>query len=169
MKNYFRFFSVPFWAFLVAQAIKNMPAMHETQVRSLSWEDPLRREWLPISVFLPGEFHGQKSLVGYSPWGRRVRHESDIFFIPHSRPWLCICHLGQFSVFLHYVQVKGAFLCSLHAAAAKLLQLCPTLCDPIDGSPPGSPIPRILQAKTLEWFAISFSNAFSGSFHSYLE
>ena len=45
------------------------------------------------------------------------------------------------------------------AAAAKLLQSCPTLCDPIDGSPPGSPVPGILQARTLEWVAISFSNA----------
>ena len=45
------------------------------------------------------------------------------------------------------------------AAAAKLLQSFPTLCDPIDGSPPGSPVPGILQARTLEWVAISFSNA----------
>ena len=45
------------------------------------------------------------------------------------------------------------------AAAAKLLQSCPTLCDPRDGSPPRSPIPGILQARTLEWVAISFSNA----------
>ena len=45
------------------------------------------------------------------------------------------------------------------AAAAKLLQLCLTLCDPIDGSPPGSSVPGILQARTLEWVAISFSNA----------
>ena len=45
------------------------------------------------------------------------------------------------------------------AAAAKSLQSCPTLCDPIDGSPPGSPIPGILQERTLEWVAISFSNA----------
>ena len=45
------------------------------------------------------------------------------------------------------------------AAAAKLLQWCPTLCDPIDGSPPSSPVPGILQARTLEWVAISFSNA----------
>ena len=45
------------------------------------------------------------------------------------------------------------------AAAAKSLQPCPTLCDPIDGSPPGSPIPGILQARTLEWVAISFSSA----------
>ena len=42
---------------------------------------------------------------------------------------------------------------------AKLLQSCPTLCDPTDGSPPGSPVPGILQARTLEWVAISFSNA----------
>ena len=46
-----------------------------------------------------------------------------------------------------------------HAAAAKLLQSCPTLCNPIDGSPPGSPIPGIPQARTLEWVAISFSSA----------
>ena len=45
------------------------------------------------------------------------------------------------------------------AAAAKSLQSCPTLCDPIDGSPPGSPVPGILQARTLEWVAIAFSNA----------
>ena len=45
------------------------------------------------------------------------------------------------------------------AAAAKSLQLCLTLCDPIDSSPPGSPVPGILQARTLEWVAISFSNA----------
>ena len=43
--------------------------------------------------------------------------------------------------------------------AAKSLQSCLTLCDPIDGSPPGSPVPGILQARTLEWVAISFSNA----------
>ena len=55
---------------------------------------------------------------------------------------------------------------NLYTAAAKSLQLCPhncvypeTLCDPIDGSPPGSAVPGILQARTLEWVAISFSNA----------
>ena len=48
---------------------------------------------------------------------------------------------------------------SAAAAAAKSLQSCPTLCDPIDGSPSGSPIPGILQARILEWLAISFSNA----------
>ena len=59
---------------LVAQMVRNLPAMWETWVGSLGWEDPWRREWLPIPVFLPGEFHGQKSLVSYSPWGPK---ESD--------------------------------------------------------------------------------------------
>ena len=51
------------------------------------------------------------------------------------------------------------YLVYIPAAAAKSLQSCPTLCDPIDGSPPGSPVPGILQARTLEWVAISFSIA----------
>ena len=52
-----------------------------------------------------------------------------------------------------------AALFTIAAAAAKSLQLCPTLCDPIDSNPPGSPVPGILQARTLEWVAMSFSNA----------
>ena len=51
--------------------------------------------------------------------------------------------------------------CDAAAAAAKSLQSCPTLCDPRDGSPPGSPIPGILQARTLEWVAISFPDAWN--------
>ena len=54
------------------------------------------------------------------------------------------------------------FIEEISAAAAKSLQSCPTLCDPIDGSPPGSPVPEILQARTLGWVAISFSNAWKG-------
>ena len=57
----------------------------------------------------------------------------------------------------HKKNEQGSY--SYAAAAAKSLQLCPTLCDPIDGSPPGSPIPGTLQARTLEWVAIFFSNA----------
>ena len=58
-------------------------------------------------------------------------------------------------------RLNNSFRCltNVAAAAAASLQSCPTLCDPIDGSPPGSPIPGILQARTLEWVAISFSNA----------
>ena len=59
---------------------------------------------------------------------------------------------------LNYLTVAIS-ISGLAAAAAKSLQLCLTLCDPIDGSPPGSPIPRILQAKIAEWVAISFSSA----------
>ena len=54
--------------FPMAQSVKNLPAK-ETQIQSLCWKDPLRREWIPTPVFLPGEFHGQRSLVSYSPWG----------------------------------------------------------------------------------------------------
>ena len=91
---------------------------------------PWRRRWQSTLVFLPGKSHGQRSLVSYSPWGcKRVRY-------------VLVTKQQQ------YVY-----------AAAKSLQSCPTLCDPIDGSPPGSPIPEILQARTLEWVAISFSNA----------
>jgi len=55
--------------------------------------------------------------------------------------------------------VSPVFTCQAAATVAKSLQSCPTLCDPIDGSPPGSPVPGILQARTLEWVAISSSNA----------
>ena len=70
---------------------------------------------------------------------------------------LLLFYLLSPSIFLH----PQLLLARLHlaAAAAKSLQSCPTLCDPRDGSPPGSPVPGILQARTLEWVAISFSNA----------
>ena len=80
---------------------------------------------------------------------------------PHGEP----CWKGQ--LFIDLAQgpanlswkVPISAILSVKTAAAKSLQLCPTLCDPIDGSPPGSPVPGILQARTLEWVAISFSNA----------
>ena len=53
----------------MAQIIKNPPVMQETQVQSLVGKIPWRREWQPSPVFLPGEFHGQRSLTGYNPWG----------------------------------------------------------------------------------------------------
>ena len=65
--------------------------------------------------------------------------------------YICV-HMTRLCVYT----MTGLCVCSV---AAKSLQSCLTLCDPIDGSPPGSPIPGILQARTLEWVAISFSNA----------
>ena len=64
-----------------------------------------------------------------------------------------------FTVWAEYWQIWQNQLFQNSAAAAKSLQSCPTLCNPIDSSPPGSPVPGILQARTLEWVAISFSNA----------
>ena len=66
-------------------------------------------------------------------------------------------HLCLLSLFSVSSSIKKILACDCNAAA-RSLQSCPTLCDPIDGSPPGSPIPGILQARTLEWVAISFSN-----------
>ena len=63
------------WAFLVAQTVKNLPAMQETWFDPWIGKIPWRRKWPPTPIFLPGEFHGQRSLAGYSPWGRR---ESDM-------------------------------------------------------------------------------------------
>ena len=69
-------------------------------------------------------------------------------------------HKGKDLLFDHNLSAPLACIAAAAAAAAaKSLQSCPTLCDPIDGSPPGSPVPGILQARTLEWVAISFSNA----------
>ena len=70
--------------------------------------------------------------------------------------FLC-CSIGNYYLMSYYT--FNIVFDIAAAAAAKSLQLYPTLCDPIDGSPPGSPVPGILQARTLEWVAISFSNA----------
>ena len=52
------------------QVVMNLSATSRDAVQSLGWEDPLEEKWQPIPVFLHGKFHGQSSLVGYSPWGR---------------------------------------------------------------------------------------------------
>ena len=84
----------------------------------------------------------------------------------------CVSTIGKSQIYLGFSTIHGfrhplgVLDCILvdesAAAAAKLLQPCPTLCDPIDGSPPGSTIPGILQARTLEWVAISFSTVDEG-------
>ena len=79
-----------------------------------------------------------------------------------------ITETGDFAPTWRFCLIPHLVLMRNSAAAAKSLQLCPTLCDPIDGSPRGFPVPGILQARTLEWVAISFSkkekaNTFSGA------
>ena len=128
-------------------------------------------------------FHWKPSLAPYYTWNKTetpwcgwlIHTISD----PCQHYWPHLALLLLFSV--HYSDLLPLFLIMLvtasdlwllfsvsatlfwvifvAAAAAKLLQSCPTLCDPIDGSPLGSPVPGILQARTLEWVAISFSNA----------
>jgi len=112
---------------------------------------PWRREWLPTPVFLPGEFHGQRSLAGYSPWGRKELDMTE---------WLALSLFSDTNIIFNVYNVYHADISCMHAAAAaKSLQSCLTLYDPIDGSPPGSPVPGIFQARTLEWVAISSSDA----------
>ena len=85
--------------------------------------------------------------------------------IPHSNEKWPVLHTQRGWFHRHNIEWKELaveytlYNSTAAAAAAKSLQSCPTLCDPVDGSPPGSPIPGILQARTLEWVAMSFSNA----------
>ena len=78
------------------------------------------------------------------------------FVVIHTDKGFCAINKAEVDVFL---ELSCFFHDLAAAAAAKSLQSCPTLCNSIDGSPPGSPVPGILQARTLDWVAISFSNA----------
>ena len=82
--------------------------------------------------------------------------ENSYFIIFQNLQWR-VCYIIH--THTHTFHNNFMLLLSYSSAAAKSLQLCPTLCDPLDGSPPGSAVPEILQARTLEWVAISFSNA----------
>ena len=90
----------------------------------------------------------------------------NVFYVSHLEKSFSICWraglvvLNSLSFCLSVkLLISPSYLNEILAAAAKSLQSCPTLCNPIDGSPPGSSVPGILQARTLEWVAISFSNA----------
>ena len=86
-----------------------------------------------------------------------LQSQSHLFYVYNMVIWLKAGWPSQGPTSPHLNRTKVQIVTA--AAAAKTLQSCPTLCDPIDGSPPGSPVPGILQARTLEWVAISFSNA----------
>ena len=104
----------------------------ETWVWPLHWEDPLEKRIATHSSILAWGIPWTEEPGGLQSMGsQRVEHD-----------WATHTHTPM-----------------IIAAAAKSLQSCPTLCDPIDSSPPGSPVPGILQAITLEWVAIAFSNA----------
>ena len=82
----------------------------------------------------------------------KLRHNADFL------PFMLSDFVNTLSLYFSFLYTMDHLRWNA-AAAAKSLQSCPTLCDPIDGSPPGSPVPGILKARTLEWVAISFSNA----------
>ena len=110
-----------------------------------------------MPVFFPGEFHGQRNIVSYSPW---ITKSWTWLCNQHTLLWhICLCLSQRTFSLLFLIVPQFPILLLTAAAAAKLLQSCLTLCDPRDGSPPGSPVPGILQARTLEWVASSFSNA----------
>ena len=87
------------------------------------------------------------------------------FFCTLYATYIIYLHAALFSVFLYQINVSH-LVSNAAAAAAKLLQSCQTLCNPMDGSPPGSTVPGILQARTLEWGAIAFSGLFSTHTHN---
>ena len=104
---------------------------------------------------------GQGSLACCSPWGRkesdgteRLNNSKNNF----KSQQIYLRLRGNISVYSS-VGLATHLFSQYTAAAAKSLQSCPILCNPIDGSPPGSPLPGILQARTLEWVAVSFSSA----------
>ena len=110
--------------------------------------------------------------IGFSSWDQKINmlrffFFSEVFLSLRSRSsgYMACSNEDSSKLFVSYLVAKSLFCDPLNcspsgfSAAAKLLQSCHTLCDPIDGSPPGSPAPGILQARVLEWVAISFSNA----------
>ena len=115
--------------------------MQETWVQSLGWEDPLEK--------------GMATRSGNFAW--EIPQTEDFSLTTCSFP--PFLSWDQPNCLRLMVPPSGMIFKKTSAAAAKVLQWCPTLCDPIDGSPPGSTVPGILQARTLEWVAISFSSA----------
>ena len=111
-------------ASLVAQMVKRLPAVQDTQVRSLGWEDPLEEEMATHSSILGWKFHRQRRLAGYSPWDCK---ESDM---TEQLTHISLTGKGHLESFT-------SLACSCYCSVA---QSCPTLCDPIDCSTPGLPV-----------------------------
>ena len=124
--------------------------MQETWVPSLGREDLLKKEIATHSSILAWEMLWTEEPGGLqcTEW-QRVGHDGA------ANAHTLVSVLPNTSTRIFFFSLIIVFA----AAAAKLLQSCPTLCDPIDSSPPGSPVPGILQVRTLEWGAIAFSTS----------
>ena len=114
---------------VLAQSVLYVGLAASTGFYLMTWTEKNSLDSLPVR----SDFHNTDQMNSQSPQGRQIRVNRDT------------CKIGSKVL--------------LSEAAAALLQSCPTLCDTIDGSPPGSPVPGTLQARTLEWGAISFSHA----------
>ena len=115
-----------------------------------------RMDWLDL-LAVQGTL---KSLLQYHSSKASILCRSAFFIVQLSYPYMPTGKTVALTRWTFVGKVMSLLFNMLSAAvAAKSLQSCPTLCDPIDSSPPGSPVPGILQARTLEWVAISFSNA----------
>ena len=114
-----------------------------------------RMDWLDL-LAVQGTL---KSLLQHHSSKASVLRRSAFFIVQLSHPYMTTGKIIALTRRTSVGKVMSLLFNMLSAAAAKSLQSCPTLCDPTDGSPPGSPVPGILQAGTLEWVAISFSNA----------
>ena len=113
---------------LVAQMVKSLSSMQETWIIPGVRRNPWRREWLPTPIFLPGEFHGQRSLGGFSSWGCK---ESDM------TEWLTLSH---FFAFISQQIINGRSGIWTSVQFSSVAQLCPTLGDPMNQSTPGLPV-----------------------------
>ena len=177
------------------QTVKSLSAMWRPGFNPWVGKILWRRKWQSTPVFLPGKFHGQRSLADYSPWvlkeldmTERLTNTHMLLSIAEQNFQCCLdktsalppslldsvtlsvalaaCRKPYASpVFGHLVwhllSLKYLFCFSSSKAWSEVTQSCPTLCDPVDCSPPGSSVHGILQARILEWVAISFSRGSS--------
>ena len=138
----------------VAKAFGVSPLTLLLSMNSQDWSPLGWTRW--ISLQSKGLF---KSLLQHHNSRASILRCSAVFIVQLSHPYMTIGKTTPFCWTFVGKVMSLLFSMLSAAAAAKSLQSCPTLCDPIDVSPPGAPIPGILQARTLEWVAISFSNA----------
>ena len=143
---------------------------------------PWRRKWKPTPVFLPWECNGQRSLAGYNPRGCKESATTEVtsfFHFPPGKPQGVVgcplnrgrgylfpaaslawpIHINYMPGFWKHLSLRDPCLNSLLLLLLSRFSRVQLFCDPIEGSSPGSTVPGILQAKTLERVAISFSNA----------
>ena len=164
---------LPWWL----RWLKNLPTMQEIWVWSLGWKIPWRREWQPTPVFLPGEFHGQRSLDSYSLWGRKESDTTEWLTHTHTETHTHTHTQGtSYYKYRHSHSLKrdiadrpftvlGMFLpLWLQFSWSACVLCCSVASDsfqPMDCSVPGSSVYGIFQARILKWVVISYSRGSS--------